>query len=129
MLAALPATGIVGLMTSLAKLYGIEPQNLTWQETPEPGGYNDTLRATYQLTIAGPDGRTALQAALWFTLPHGYADALAIVDLSIDFDALIETATSAAVIRRLRIRVASRGGRAAAGPSFAPASSRPPGCQ
>lgn len=88
MLAALPAAGVSGVISDLAIRYGLEPGELSWQETPEPVGYNDTLRATYQHTIAGPDGRAALHAALWFTLPHGYQAAGAIVDLSVDFDAI-----------------------------------------
>lgn len=88
MLAALPATGLTGVISELAARHGLDAGELHWQETPEPTGYNDTLRATYQLTIAGPDGRTALHAALWFTLPHGYEAARAIVDLSVDFDAV-----------------------------------------
>jgi hypothetical protein len=88
MLAALPATGLADVMACLAVRYGLEPGRLSWQETPEPVGYNDTLRATYQHTVTGPDGRVALQAALWFTLPHAYQPAAAIIDLSVDFDAV-----------------------------------------
>jgi len=41
------------------------------------------------VTIPGPDGRAALQGSLWLALPHGHAgDIRAIVDLSIDFDAI-----------------------------------------
>jgi hypothetical protein len=75
-------------MACLAVRYGLEPGGLSWQETAEPVGYNDTLRATYQHTVTGPDGRVALQAALWFTLPHAYQPAAAIIDLSVDFDAV-----------------------------------------
>jgi Alpha/beta hydrolase family len=88
MLAALPATRLIGIIARLAARYGLESGELNWQETPEPVGYNDTLRAAYQLTITGPDGRAALHAALWCTLPHQYEPARAIVDLSIDFDAI-----------------------------------------
>ena len=88
MLTALPATGFVGVIAGLAARYRLEPGELRWQETPEPAGYNDTLRAAYRLMITGPGGRTALHAALWFTLPHSYQPARAIVDLSIDFDAI-----------------------------------------
>lgn len=88
MLAALSATGLTGVMTRLAARYGLEPGESSWQETPEPTGHNDTLRATYQHTISGPDRRAALRAAIWFTLPHGYNAARAIVDLSVDFDAI-----------------------------------------
>ena len=88
MLTALPATGLSRLIAGLASRYGLEPGELGWQETPEPTGYNDTLRSCYQHVIAGPDGRTALGVALWFTLPHGYEAARAIVDLSVDFDAI-----------------------------------------
>jgi hypothetical protein len=63
-------------------------ENQSGRKTPEPAGYNDTLRAAYQATLAGPDGRAAMHAALWLTLPHGYQAARAIVDLSIDFDAV-----------------------------------------
>jgi hypothetical protein len=88
MLAALPATGLADVIAGLAARYGLEPGELIWQEIPEPAGYNDALRAAYQLAIAGPDGRTAVHAALWFTSPHGYEAARAIVDLSVDFDAV-----------------------------------------
>jgi hypothetical protein len=88
MLAALGATGLSSVIAGLATRYGLEPGELNWQETPEPTGYNDTLRAAYQHPVAGPDGRRALHVALWFTLPHGYQAARAIVDLSVDFDAV-----------------------------------------
>jgi len=88
MLAALPATGLSSTITRLAARYGLEPGELSWQETPEPVGYNDTLRATYQSAVAGPDGRTALHSALWFTLPHQYQPARAIIDVSVNFDAV-----------------------------------------
>ena len=88
MLAALPDTGLADVITGMGACYGLEPGELSWQETPEPAGYNDTLRAAYQHMIAGPDGRAAMHAALWFTLPHGYEAARAIVDLSVDFDAV-----------------------------------------
>ena len=88
MLAALPATGLSCVIASLASRYGLKPGELDWQETPEPTGYNDTLRAAYQNTIAGTDGRAALHASLWSTLPHGYEPARSIVDLSVDFDAI-----------------------------------------
>lgn len=88
MLAGLPATGLASVVVGLATRYGLEPGELSWQETPEPAGYNDTLRAAYQHAIAGPDGRTALHAALRLMLPHGYDAARAIVDLSVDFDAV-----------------------------------------
>ena len=88
MLAALSGTGLVSVIAGLAARYGLEPGELDWEETPEPAGYNDTLRAAYQHTIAGPDGRAALRAALWLTIPYGYEASRAIVDLSIDFDAI-----------------------------------------
>jgi hypothetical protein len=88
MLAALPAAGLDEMLAGLAARYGLEPRELNWQETAEPVGYNDTLRAAYQLAAVGPDGRVALHAALWFTLPHAYQAAGAIVDLSVDFDAI-----------------------------------------
>jgi hypothetical protein len=84
MLTALPATGLADVIASLAERWGLEPGELSWQETPEPVGYNDTLRAAFQYMIPGPDGRTALHAALWFTLPQRYQPARAIVDLSVD---------------------------------------------
>lgn len=88
MLAALPSAGLAGVIAGLAVRYGLEPGELSWQETAEAVGYNDTLRAAYQHTVTGPDGRVALQAALWFTLPHAYQPAAAIIDLSVDFDAV-----------------------------------------
>ena len=106
MLAALPDTGLISVIAGLATRYGLETRELNWEETPEPAGYNDTLRAAYQHTIAGPDGRAALRAALWFTLPHGYEACRAIVDLSIDFDAVrpgVSAGTPAHVPADLRI--------------------------
>lgn len=88
MLAALTATGLTEMLAALAVRYGVEPGELSWRETAEPTGYNDTLRASYQYAITGPDGRAALHASLWLTLPHGYEAARAIVDLSVDFDAI-----------------------------------------
>jgi hypothetical protein len=110
MLAALPATGIIGLITALARRYQLEPRSLDWQETPEPVGYNDTVRAAYEVTIVGPDGRAALRGSLWLSLPRDHAgDIRAIVDLSIDFDAIRpETGTirtPASVPLELRVAV------------------------
>jgi hypothetical protein len=88
MLAALPAAGLTEVVAGMAARYSLQPGEPGWQETPEPTGYNDTLRVAYQRVIPGPDGRPALQASLWFTLPHAYEAARAIVDLSVDFDAI-----------------------------------------
>lgn len=107
MLAALPDTGLAKVIAGLATRYGLEPGAQDWEETPEPTGYNDTLRAAYQHGVTGPDGRTALHAALWFTLPDNYQPARAIIDLSVDFDAIRPgdpTGTPASVPADLKVR-------------------------
>jgi hypothetical protein len=88
MLTALQGVGKSGMIKSLATRYGLETGELTWEETAEPAGYNDTLRAAYHYEVAGHDGRPALRSSLWLTLPHQYQPARAIVDLSVDFDAV-----------------------------------------
>jgi hypothetical protein len=89
MLAELPSTGLTDLIASMAKRYGLSAVELTWRETPEPEGFNNTRFAAYQLIVPGADGRPALLGSLWFTLPGGRAiDVGAIVDLSVDFDAI-----------------------------------------
>ena len=89
MLARLRDTGFTDLIATLAGRYGINPGELTWVETPDPEGYNNSRFAAYQLIVPAADGRPALAGALWFMLPDGRATELgAVVDLSIDFDAI-----------------------------------------
>ena len=89
MLSELTSTGLTDLMASLAKRYGLEAADLSWQETPEPEGFNNNRFAAYQLIVPGIDGRPALLGSLWFTLPGGRAiDVGAIVDLCVDFEAI-----------------------------------------
>jgi len=107
MLAELTSTGLTDLLAGLAHRYGLEPAHLTWQETPEPEGHNNSRFAAYQLIVPGTDGRPALLASLWFTLPAGREiEVGAIVDLCVDFDAIqpaIESATPAQIPSELRI--------------------------
>ena len=92
MLAELAPTGLTDLIKGLAKRYGLESPELVWRETPEPEGLNNSRFAAYQLIVPGADGRPALLGSLWFTLPGGRAiEVDAIVDLSIDFDAIQPT--------------------------------------
>jgi hypothetical protein len=107
MLAELPSTGLTDLIASLAKRYNLELTDLTWQETPEPEGYNNSRFAAYQLIVPGAGGRPALLGALWFSLPGGRAiDVSSVVDLCIDFGAIqptTEPATPAQIPPELRI--------------------------
>jgi len=97
MLAASAHTGIAAIVRSLAKRYAIDPlADVAWRETEEPDGHNDSRFAAYQLPVAGVDGRRAICACLWLTLPAGYTtELLSVVDLllSVDFDAIRPTAT------------------------------------
>jgi hypothetical protein len=97
MLAELSSTGLTDLIADLAKRYGLASAQLTWQETPEPEGFNNSRFAAYQLIVPGADGRPALLGSLWFMLPGGRAvDVSAVVDLCVDFEAIQATAEPAA---------------------------------
>jgi hypothetical protein len=97
MLAELPSTGLADFIADLAKRYGLASGQLTWQETPEPEGHNNSRFAAYQLIVPGADGRPALLGSLWFMLPGGRAiDVGAVVDLCVDFEAIQPTAEPAA---------------------------------
>jgi hypothetical protein len=92
---ALPSTGMVAMVQTLASRYHLQVPTLEWRETPGPMGSNDTLRAAYDLAVPGPDGRTALQAAVSLSLPTGaWGGVLAIADFEIDFDAVRPGASS-----------------------------------
>jgi hypothetical protein len=107
MLAELPSTGLTDLIADLAERYGVEPTELTWQETPEGEGHNNSRFAAYQLIVPGSGGRPALLGSLWFTLPGGRATTVgAIVDLSADFEAILpasESTATADIAPELRI--------------------------
>lgn len=45
------------MMTRLATRYGLDPGNLTWAETPEPVGRNNSRSAAYQVSAADSDGQ------------------------------------------------------------------------
>lgn len=92
MLNELPSTGLTNLVAGLGKRYGLKPPELTWQETPEPEGHNNSRFATYQLSIPTVDGRPALLGSFWFMLPGGRETEVgAIVDLSVDYEAIRPT--------------------------------------
>jgi len=96
MLAELSSTGLTDLIADLAKRYGLASAQLTWQETPEPEGHNNSRFAAYQLIVPGAGGRPALLGSLWFMLPGGRAtDVGSVVDLCIDFEAIQPTAEPA----------------------------------
>lgn len=107
MLGELSSTGLTDLIASLAKRYDLKPTALTWQETPEPEGNNNSRFAAYRLDVPGVSGHPALRGSLWFTLPAGRAtDVGAIVDLCVDFAAIQPVAGPAApaqVASELRI--------------------------
>jgi hypothetical protein len=89
MLAELPTTGLTDVIAALAKRYDLEPTDMTWQETPEPEGTNNSRIAAYQLAVPGIGGRPALLGSLWFLLPGGRTtDIRAIADLYVDFAAI-----------------------------------------
>jgi hypothetical protein len=108
MLAELPTTGLTDVIAALAKRYDLEPTDMTWQETPEPEGANNSRIAAYQLVVPGIGGRPALLGSLWFMLPGGRTtDVRAIADLYVDF-AAIQPDTGAApaqIAPELRITV------------------------
>ena len=107
MLAELPSTGLTDLIAALARRYDLESANLTWQETPEPEGTNNSRVAAYQLIVPGASGHPALLGSLWFMLPGGRAtDVRAIADLCVDFAAIqpdTESDTPAEIDPELRI--------------------------
>jgi len=89
MLAELPSTGLTDLIAALARRYDLESADLTWQETAEPEGSNNSRIATYQLVVPSASGHPALLGSLWFMLPGGRAtDVKAIADLCVDFAAI-----------------------------------------
>jgi hypothetical protein len=89
MLAALRTTELHLLMLTLAACYRLDTTGLDWAETPEPIGHNNSRFAAYQLPISGADGRLALLASVWFSLPGSHSDALSCVaDLRPSFDAI-----------------------------------------
>ena len=107
MLAELASTGLTGQIASLANRYDLGSADLTWQEAPEPEGYNNSRFAAYQLIVPGAGGRPALLGSLWFMLPGGReVDVSSVVDLCVDFDAIqpaAEPATPARIPPELRI--------------------------
>lgn len=89
MLEALGDNGLLPIMTRLAARFGLGPGIMTWTETPEPAGRNNSRWASYQVCVTGPDGRAAVSGSLWFMLPTGVAgDIHATADLRISFDAV-----------------------------------------
>jgi len=85
MLGELVKTGLIEVISGLAKRYGLESADLAWQETPDPEGLNNNRFAAYQLIVPAAGGRPALLGSLWFSLPGGRAiDVSAIADLSVD---------------------------------------------
>ena len=107
MLSGLALTGLTDLLDGLAKRYGLEAADITWQETPEPMGVNNNRFAAYQRIVSAADGRPALLGSIWLTLPAGReSEVRAIVDLSVDFDAIHPAgvpATPARIPAELRI--------------------------
>lgn len=57
MLAELALTGLTDVIAALAKRYVLEPTDLTWQETPEPEGTNDSRIGAYQMVVRGINAR------------------------------------------------------------------------
>lgn len=89
MLETLQHNGLLTMMTRLATRYGLDPATLTWVETPELIGRNNSRSAGYQACANGSDGGPAIAGLLLFFLPTGVAgDILAIADLRISFDAV-----------------------------------------
>jgi hypothetical protein len=88
MLQTLQHNGLLTMMARLATRYGLDPATLTWAETPELIGRNNSRSAGYQACVNGSDGRPAITGLLLFFLPTGVAgDILAIADLRISFEA------------------------------------------
>jgi hypothetical protein len=109
MLAAIGTSGITALFDRLAQRYSLVAGELTWQETTEPEGYNNSLHAAYQHSAVGTGGSPAMTAHLWFTLSPGYASGLrSVVDLRINFGAIDPTSMTsepAEVPAELRVQL------------------------
>jgi hypothetical protein len=89
MLHALQDDGLLTLMTRLATRYGLDRGMLTWSETPDAVGRNNSRSAAYQARVPASDDRPAIAGMLLFFLPTGVAgDILAIADLRISFEAI-----------------------------------------
>jgi hypothetical protein len=74
--------------------FGLKAGVLSWAESPEPVGRNNSLFACYEATATGHEGQPALTGSLWFALPTGViGDIRAITDLRIGFDAIRPAAT------------------------------------
>jgi hypothetical protein len=106
MLAELPSTGLADVMASLARRHDLESADLTWQETLEPEGTNNSRIAAYQLMVPGVGAHPTLLGSLWFMLPGQDTDVRGIADLRIDFAAIqldARRVTPAQIDPRLRI--------------------------
>jgi hypothetical protein len=89
MLETLQHNGLLTTMTRLAARYGLDPATLTWAETPEPVGRNNSRSAAYQASANGSGGRPAITGLLVFFLPTGVAGEIqAMADLRISFEAV-----------------------------------------
>jgi hypothetical protein len=107
MLSEIASTGLTDLVAGLAKRHGLAAGDLDWLETPELEGHNNNRFAAYQLIVPGAGNRPALLGSLWLTLPSAReTEVRAIVDLSVDFEAIqptAEPATPAQIPSALRI--------------------------
>jgi hypothetical protein len=89
MLAALRSAPFNDVLLTAARRRGLKAGALEWDETPDPGGHNNTRFATYQSVIRTPDQRPALIGNLWLMLPGGYSNGLSsVADVRFDFDAV-----------------------------------------
>lgn len=93
---ALAGAGMVQVLGNLARRYGLEAEELAWQEVDEPDGYNNSRFATYQLVIGSTVGEPVITAFLWLTLSAGLGvELFSGVDLRINFDGLRSQSDSA----------------------------------
>ena len=89
MLAALRSAPFNDVLLTAARRRGLKADALEWDETPDPGGHNNTRFATYQTVIRAPDQRPAVIGNLWLMLPGGYSNGLSsVADVRLDFDAI-----------------------------------------
>jgi hypothetical protein len=97
MLDVLQEHGLIVMMSRLVSRLGLNPAVLSWAESPEPAGRNNSMSACYQTSATGHEGRPALSGWLWFTLPTGViGDIRSIADLRISFDAIRPATTPTA---------------------------------
>jgi hypothetical protein len=95
MLAAVDATGMAAVLSTLADQYSLRIPNDSWQEMDGSDGLNNSRFAAYHITVATADGRPALALCLRLALPTGRGiEVHTAVDLRVNFSAFSKPAES-----------------------------------